>query len=439
MLFFFATIRKMFRRFEGHFFFNRLKKMITRDKDNFEIRHENIREILRCTAQVRKYLERKKSVLYGGMAIHLALRAAGHEGLYHEAKLADYDFYSENPVVESETLMKFLARSDINAINALHLTTRRIRVGYTAVADISYQPFLKYIPTMTHDGLTFVHPDFQKIDLHYSLAFPFRGEHYKRRQEKDIARLNLLDELYPVRPHKFRQKKISRNRMPYHFTQNFSFDPITVSKKYSHACLAGDVALTLTALIAIREHPGLQTLLGAALRPAGTIEIFEEHPRGKGEAYDSTGDIFHPALVHKGVIRYQLYGDMISANKTEYGWIVSTHFLAATYLFKYFLLGDGIFLERYRACRLLIKYGSSPNAPNTINGSTFGSANISMPWLLSEKRESCEMVGIDFADRPRKIPRNCKHFGLEKFVAYRIRGDKIPALPDRTPLCKSEF
>ena len=91
----------------------------------------------------------------------------------------------------------------INSINALHLTSRRIRFDITPIVDISFypQPYLNNMPTLEHNGLAFVHPDFQRIDIHLSLAYLYAGaphDNYKNRLNKDVSRLLLLNQYYPL-------------------------------------------------------------------------------------------------------------------------------------------------------------------------------------------------------------------------------------------------
>ena len=163
---------------------------------------------------VKKFLIRKKLVLYGGMAMDMAFRLKGSR-LYDptDNKLEDYDFYSPDPINDAYELADILHKEgflEVNAINALHVTTMRVRLGTKAVADISYIPpnIFKVIPTLkfkdsNHEEDTYIiiNPLFQRIDLHESLTEPVRDaptEVYFNRFAKDIKRFKMLDELYPI-------------------------------------------------------------------------------------------------------------------------------------------------------------------------------------------------------------------------------------------------
>ncbi|TXG80964.1 MAG: hypothetical protein E6R13_07245, partial [Spirochaetes bacterium] len=162
---------------------------------------------------VKQFLIKKKLVLYGGMAMDMAFRLKGSR-LYDPAdnKLEDYDFYSPDPINDAYELADILHKEgfpEVNAINALHVTTMRVRLGTKAVADISYIPpnIFKVIPTLkfkdptSNDTYIIINPLFQRIDLHESLTEPVRDaptEVYFNRFAKDIKRFRMLDELYPI-------------------------------------------------------------------------------------------------------------------------------------------------------------------------------------------------------------------------------------------------
>jgi hypothetical protein len=181
------------------------ESMLSRREINFSTEKEAL-EI------VKQFLITKKLVLYGGMAMDMAFRLKGSR-LYDPAdnKLEDYDFYSPNPIDDAYELADILYKKgfpEVNAINALHVTTMRVRLGTKTVADISYIPLniFKVIPTLKFkdtngDIYTIINPIFQRIDLHESLTEPVRDaptEVYFNRFAKDIKRFKMLDELYPI-------------------------------------------------------------------------------------------------------------------------------------------------------------------------------------------------------------------------------------------------
>ncbi len=163
-------------------------------------------EIERALTIVHAFIIKKKRILYGGMAIDFALKKSGHEGIYQENSIPDYDFFSPDFYNESNELADILNKegfTNVGAINGAHLTTRRVRVNYEPVADLSYIPQEIYdkLPLLEYKRLNFVHPDFQRMDLHHAFNFPYENppmEVILHRIKKDDKRFRLLDEYYPI-------------------------------------------------------------------------------------------------------------------------------------------------------------------------------------------------------------------------------------------------
>ncbi len=155
---------------------------------------------------VRKFIEDNKLILYGGMAIDYALRLRG-DSIYPEDNVPDYDFYSPTNVEHAYQLADILYHKgykDSRAINAMHMETMKNDIGDNHfITDITYRPQKVFdeIQYLTYNGLRIVHPDFQRIDQHSSLSFPFDGppqEVIFARWEKDIKRFNKLNDHYPI-------------------------------------------------------------------------------------------------------------------------------------------------------------------------------------------------------------------------------------------------
>lgn len=131
---------------------------------------------------VRRFVARKKLILVGGMAIDFALRARGSK-LYSDDELPDYDFVSPDFHRDAYALALELrdllgtGTANINAINAIHASTMKVRVHYMAVADITYMPreIFERVPTVEYEGLRLIHPHYQVIDQHISLSKPYSG------------------------------------------------------------------------------------------------------------------------------------------------------------------------------------------------------------------------------------------------------------------------
>jgi hypothetical protein len=166
------------------------------------INKENIQNALNVA---KLFIMRKKRILTGGMAIDLVLKLKGSK-LYAENKLPDYDCYSPAHCSDAYELANELVKKgfkNVSAIRAFHISTMKVRVDFTDVADISFVPENIYekIPTLSAEGFVIVHPHFQNIDQHRSLSLPYEKpplETIFGRWEKDFKRFDMLVEHYPM-------------------------------------------------------------------------------------------------------------------------------------------------------------------------------------------------------------------------------------------------
>lgn len=162
---------------------------------------------------VKDFIIRKKRIVYGGMCLDLALKMSGHPGIYSENTLPDYDFLTPDFYNESNELADILHKAglpNVSAINAAHFSSRRVRVNFVSVADLSYVPINIYekLPTLVvsktikdYAGLTILHPNFQRNDMHRAFNGPFANppmEVVLHRLEKDQKRFRLIDAQYPI-------------------------------------------------------------------------------------------------------------------------------------------------------------------------------------------------------------------------------------------------
>lgn len=164
-------------------------------------------DITRALGVVKEFIIKKNLILVGGMAIDFALRLVG-DNIYTDKQIPDYDFYSPNHAADAYELATILCNEgfkNISCINAMHITTMRVRVDFETVADITYCPtkVYKQVPTLMYDKLRFVHPHWQMIDQHSSLSLPFENpgmEVIFHRWKKDMVRYDKLYKYYPVVP-----------------------------------------------------------------------------------------------------------------------------------------------------------------------------------------------------------------------------------------------
>jgi hypothetical protein len=172
-----------------------------------EVLHEQIEKALDV---VRKFIIRKNLIIYGGMSIDLALKLAGDVGIYSDDVIPDYDFMSPDAYQDSIELANELYKEGfpmISAINAYHITTRRVRVQFRVVADITYvsKKIFDVLPILTFKDLRIIHPLFQRLDFHVAFSYPFANAPHEviyGRSSKDQTRFRLLDSKYSIRPEK---------------------------------------------------------------------------------------------------------------------------------------------------------------------------------------------------------------------------------------------
>lgn len=207
-----------------------------------EKKYENIQEKLtegyddgmKALEIVKEFIIRKKLILYGGMSIDLSLKLAGHEGIYDDDTIPDYDFYSPDYIKDSYELADILYEkgfNDVNAINAAHISTRRVRINNTlVVADISYQPpnIFDNLPFLLYKKLRVIHPNYQRMDMHRTMCYLYENppmETFSHRIKKDIKRFAMLNNEY----HIFHKKNTSKS---------YEFDIIIPE----NTCIAGSQA-----------------------------------------------------------------------------------------------------------------------------------------------------------------------------------------------------
>ena len=150
---------------------------------------------------VRKYILKHKRKIYGGMAIDLSIKRKNkRKGIYTDDNFPDYDFYTPEPIKDLVNISNLLFEAgfkDIQGKEAFHANTYKIRVeNYeNELADVSYVWSYLYhkIPTIRVNGLNFVHPDFQIMDLYRVITNPMTGW---LKIEKAYKRSSLLEQYY---------------------------------------------------------------------------------------------------------------------------------------------------------------------------------------------------------------------------------------------------
>lgn len=165
------------------------------------------KDIVKALEIVKEFIISKKLILAGGTGLDYLLKLKGNPGIYDPKRLPDFDFYSPNHLEDSCELANELQRlgyNNMTNINAVHATTRRVRVNFFPVADITYVPenIFTLIPVIKlKSGMLVRGPEMIRIDMHRSLCMPYENvprEVILHRWKKDIERFNLLVESYPI-------------------------------------------------------------------------------------------------------------------------------------------------------------------------------------------------------------------------------------------------
>lgn len=152
------------------------------------------------------YVSKYKLILTGGTAIDMALRSKG-SSIYDENALPDYDIISEDNLKHATALAEILCNEgirDINVINAIHITTVRVRVKNITLLDATYLPqnLVKQIPYLDIGKFRLVHPNYQKIDQRLSLATLMADTgaslNIFNRMAKDLKRNQILRDYFDI-------------------------------------------------------------------------------------------------------------------------------------------------------------------------------------------------------------------------------------------------
>ena len=188
---------------------------------------------------VKKYISENKLLIVGGMAIDLSLKLKGSY-LYEDDVLPDYDFYSPYYHVDAYRIAEKMVKAglkNVSVINANHVSTMRVRVNYTVVADVTYMPknIFNNLPYLIYRDLRIIHPHYQLIDQHRALSHPYENPPWEvivHRWKKDAVRFDLLYSYYPVSEKKIDEKKIEL------------CDEIVIpSSRFKNQCISGFAGL----------------------------------------------------------------------------------------------------------------------------------------------------------------------------------------------------
>lgn len=218
---------------------------------------------------VKEFIRKKGLIITGGTAIDFALRLKGDK-IYSDDTLVfpDLDFFSPNHVKDAYEIADmlynkgygldkssfedmFLAESltdivgnektveerhekqmekgnvqayEIYAHIARHTTTIRVKLHSYEMADITYVPINLFdkLPFILYDGMKIIHPQWQYMNMHHSLAYPLENPPFEvlfHRMTKDVERFSKLFSYYPI-PNKHVQLDVVKLPLKYYAPDN---------------------------------------------------------------------------------------------------------------------------------------------------------------------------------------------------------------------------
>jgi hypothetical protein len=190
--------------------------LTSKEYENIIVKNDKFTEdTMIALGLVKKYIMDTGLIIVGGMAIDLALKLKGTK-LYEDDVLPDYDFYSPEYHKDAYKLAEKLKQSgldNISVVNANHISTMRVRVNYTVVADVTYIPknIFDNLPFIMFRGIKIIHPHYQIIDQHRALSLPYENSPWEvilHRWKKDAIRHDILYKYYPLKSKEFKEASI---------------------------------------------------------------------------------------------------------------------------------------------------------------------------------------------------------------------------------------
>ena len=132
----------------------------------------NIKEISEIYEIIKKFIIKKKRIVYGGYAQNeLILKKNKNDGFYKQHDLADIEFYTYEPVKDlielCDNILK-LGYKRIQGKEGVHEGTYKLFIDFHNYCDIAYMPKNVYnkCPTININKLRMTHPHFMIIDAY---------------------------------------------------------------------------------------------------------------------------------------------------------------------------------------------------------------------------------------------------------------------------------
>ncbi len=374
---------------------------------------------------VKKFIADNKLIIYGGTAIDYALRLEG-DFIYSDAALLipDLDFYSPDAVNHSYQLADILFDAGYllaRAICGRHIDTMRVDMEDNHfIADIHHIPqeIFDKIPYITYENMRIVHPHFQFIDLHSSLAFPYDDpptEVIFARWKKDIERFNKLYNKYPVKqePEKIKMQTISIKGINRYVWNGFLAYALLYSKYTGSK--DGIVPAEFTATADEVKFTGTRVEL-IHIKPTKCVAEMGAELKERYEAY--AGMLPSRCEATKDGVPIDIYSShnrLISINSVEVSRGVFVRAVGVQYLLRYFAILGALHaktplgIEAWRRYTSILEMISRMNyteadigkSPFLLSINIYGGHNISHSTQVSIRKAYATIHGDDFPLLPK--------------------------------------
>ena len=162
----------------------------------------NSADVQKMISIVEQFLRRKRLVCYGGTAINALLPK--HDKFYNkDTDLADYDFFSKNPVKDAKELADVFYKAgfeEVEAKSGQHHGTYKVFVNFIGMADITYlnKDIFDTLQKEAHTigGILYCPPNYLRMSMYLELSRP---EGDVSRWEKVLKRISLLNKHHPLK------------------------------------------------------------------------------------------------------------------------------------------------------------------------------------------------------------------------------------------------
>ena len=173
----------------------------------------NSPEVQKMIKIVEAFLRKKQLICYGGTAIN-ALLPKQDQFYSKETDLADYDFFSKNPVEDAKELADIFHKEgfdEVEAKSGQHHGTYKVFVNLIGMADITYlqkdifNSLKKEAKKIA--GILYCPPNYLRMSMYLELSRP-AGD--VSRWEKVLKRLSLLNKHHPLKANECKDAHFQR-------------------------------------------------------------------------------------------------------------------------------------------------------------------------------------------------------------------------------------